>query len=1013
MRSDEPIDQLVPSAGPSRVRRAQLQLLHGFEHDWRRMATRLLVGRDIERRKLRDALESACSGTGRVILLDGDAGIGKSALIRDLEDHARARCFPMHIGYCVNSDTPAAYGPWIELTSIARLSGESPTGIVAGLAGDPGSTDIFVEIERLITSAHSERPVVLVLEDLHWADQASLNLFLALSRHIDRMPALLIATYRPFDAETKSPFAQALPEFHRLHQAVRIELAPLDLSPLIALARERYKLSPADSGRLGRYLLRYAGGNPFYTSELLQTLENQRLVVERGGRFEVGQLHEAVIPPIVDQLVQSRIAEIDESLQRHFQTAAVLGERFSFDQWLAICDVDEEDLKQVTTVAIDARILAPSTNRSTLAFNHALIQEALYQTLPSSERGAIHRRIGEMLINQAETDADAIAHHLSQCESPEAVDWLIEAGARAYYAHAWVVARERFREALSKMPANSADPERRAWLLYRLAMTERWEHELTALQHLEESENLAQSLEDRLLEAYCSFFQGSVYWFRNECARARPFLDASIEMLKEAPAGGDVSRFATTLYGYVEEEGVDLETFNPIEGSITIIFASAGWHRDAVASGRAFLDAYGEVDIESRTAAKTYGDVYAGLGLSLAVLGKPAEASLYHGKAAEAYDLPNLASLARLHLVRNVLVPYFTTERREIEHQKREIERIHDSIEGLFTFDFRLMAATGQHRLMLLEGDWNAAEKHATYGLELLKSAYRDDAATTLAELARLRGCFVRAWELIGRVLLDGPDEQPGSMRYLVGLYVAHVAANLALDENNVAVARQWIDAHARWLGWGDAHLGQAEHRLLEARYQLMLGDAEGAEAFAREAFGVASDPEQPLALVASRRMLGSLARKTGRHEEAAEHLAVALDLARKSEARYQAALVEIEQLALSTAPGTTVATPDDPGELRDYLESIGARPALERLATIEERYLPVSSLPNGFASLTPRELDVLRMVASGFPNAEIADRLSISPRTVTTHLSSIYRKLDTSSRTAITRIAIEHGLTQ
>ena len=977
------------------------------------MATHLLVGRDVERRKLRRALKSTCTGTGRVVLLGGDAGIGKSALIADLAALANADDIDVHIGYCVNSDTPAAYGPWIELTSIARLSGESPTGIVAGLAGDPGSTDIFVEIERLITSASSARPIVLVIEDLHWADQASLNLFLAISRHIDRMPALLIATYRPFDAETHSPFAQALPDLLRLHRAERIELAPLDLSALIALARERYRLNPADSGRLGRYLLRYAGGNPFYTSELLQTLEQQLLIRERGGDFEVGQLHEAVIPPVVEQLVQSRIAKIDESLRRSLHTAAVLGERFFYDHWLALCDVDEEDLQQALTVAIDARILASSTNRSTLAFSHALIQETLYQTIPASERRALHRRIGEMLIDQPETDADAIAHHLSQCDAPEAIDWLIEAGDRAYYAHAWVVARARFQEALSRLTGRSDESERRAWLLYRLAMTRRWEQQLTAIQHLEEAEKLAQTLGDRLLEAYCSFFQGSVYWFRNEPARARPLLDASLQMLEEAPTGDDVSRYATTLYGYAENEGVGLDRFNPIEGSITIIFASSGWHRDALASGRAFLEAYGDVEIDSRTAAKTFGDVYAGLGLSFAVLGQPDEGRSYFELAAKTYDLPNLASLAVLHLIRNVLVPYFPTNRGEISAQTREVERIHDSIEGLFTFDFRLMTTTSQHRLMLLDGDWNAAERHATYGQELLHNAYREDAAMTLAELAQLRGQFDTAWELIDGVLTDGPSEEPGSIRYLVGLHAVHTAASLALDENNVTLARQWIDAHARWLRWGDAQLGQAEHRLLEARYQLMLGDTEAAEALARKAFDIASDPEQPLALVASRRMLGSLARKAGRYEEAAEHLAVALDLARKSEARYEAALVEIEQLALSTLPSSTVATLEDPGELRGYLESIDARPALDRLATIEERHLPVSSPPNGFASLTPRELDVLRLVASGLPNAEIAEQLSISPRTVTTHLSSIYRKLDTSSRTAITRIAIEHGLTK
>ncbi|MEZ4571010.1 MAG: hypothetical protein R2849_11915 [Thermomicrobiales bacterium] len=240
--------------------------------------------------------------------------------------------------------------------------------------------------------------------------------------------------------------------------------------------------------------MRYAAGNPFYTTELLATLEQQGFIQNRGNGYEIGQLHDAVIPPIVQQLVQTRIAGADDSLRHTFRAAAALGERFSYDDWLQLCGAGEGDLEDAIAAGTEARIFAPALNRATMAFSHALIQETIYQTIPPGERRDLHRRIAAMLIDQPVPDPDAIAHHLSQCDAPEAIDWLMKAGDRAYASHAWVVARERFREALTRLDTQPADPERRAWLLYRLALAERWEEDLEAVALLDEASSIAEKL---------------------------------------------------------------------------------------------------------------------------------------------------------------------------------------------------------------------------------------------------------------------------------------------------------------------------------------------------------------------------------------------------------------------------------------------------------------------------------------------------------------------------------------
>ncbi|MEZ4571011.1 MAG: LuxR C-terminal-related transcriptional regulator [Thermomicrobiales bacterium] len=457
---------------------------------------------------------------------------------------------------------------------------------------------------------------------------------------------------------------------------------------------------------------------------------------------------------------------------------------------------------------------------------------------------------------------------------------------------------------------------------------------------------------------------------------------------------------------------IDLASFNPVEGSITVFLSVAGRHRDALARGRAFLETYAHVPVTDSTVAKAFGDAHNGIALCLAMLGHTEEARTHFDRAFEIYDQPNMKSATVEMMLRTLIIPYFATDEHEFELQLRSFERLMDSVESLFTFDPQILALSRQHRWLLLRGCWKEAERSAmSHNGFLGVNSYSNDATATLAELCRLRGEYQQAWLHIMSLLPDGPDQEPGTIRYTTGIYAIQTAANLALDENEFVHARDWIKAHRYWLEWSEAALGWAEHDLLNARYRLLTGDPERAQAHAREALASASHPSQPLVLLAIHRLLGMIARDAGEFDEATDHLRKAGDIAANARARYEQVLVEIEQIALSIATGETNGISEKIEVARGLLSEIGAEPALARLSELDGQLLSMPESPAGFAALTEREMDVLRLVAAGLPNADVAERLSISPRTVTTHLSSIYRKLDTSSRTTITRIAIEHGL--
>jgi DNA-binding CsgD family transcriptional regulator len=184
-----------------------------------------------------------------------------------------------------------------------------------------------------------------------------------------------------------------------------------------------------------------------------------------------------------------------------------------------------------------------------------------------------------------------------------------------------------------------------------------------------------------------------------------------------------------------------------------------------------------------------------------------------------------------------------------------------------------------------------------------------------------------------------------------------------------------------------------------------------GASARAEEAFACASRPRQPLALLAACRLLGELAAEAGRHDEAGGHLQESLTLATACEAPYERALALLALAELRATTGAAAEAARLLHDARGLCEALGARPALERADALAARLAAAPSAPAYPSGLSAREVEVLGLVAQGLTNAQMAERLSLSPRTVEQHLRSIYNKLGVSTRAAAAAFAVAHGL--
>jgi DNA-binding CsgD family transcriptional regulator len=313
----------------------------------------------------------------------------------------------------------------------------------------------------------------------------------------------------------------------------------------------------------------------------------------------------------------------------------------------------------------------------------------------------------------------------------------------------------------------------------------------------------------------------------------------------------------------------------------------------------------------------------------------------------------------------------------------------------------------------LLEGRWDEAAELTDVTLPGSPgSILRSVRIPIRGWLAREQGDVAAAWAAVREVHRDGATTDPGGYFFLAAQSLQRLAATLALDSGDLATARTWLAAHDRWLEWSGALLGRAEGCLLWAAYHRQAGDAEAARFRAIEALEQATEPRQPLVRLAAQRLLGELDTLAGRYTTAGGYLEQALQLSDACAAPYERAQTLLALASLRQAEG-------ERNEARSLLAAVdaicgplgGTRVLGQAAALLALLDATPPALPGPLAELTRRELDVIREVALGATNAQIAEKLYISPRTVDHHLRSIYGKLGVASRTAAARLAIDHGL--
>ncbi len=468
-----------------------------------------LVGREHELSVLRHALENTLAGRGEMILLAGEAGIGKTRLTEELANEARVRNVQVLVGRCYEGEGAPPFWPWVQVIRIYLATQDEATALEVLGTGASIIADVLPEVRErfpqlpippMLTTEHARfrffdsfsaflrdaaknQPLVIIFDDLHWADTPSLLLLQFLARELHDAQVLVCGAYRDIEFEPTHPFARMLGELARLGTCQSLFLPRFtesEVGQFIAVTTTH-----VPSPTLITAIHQKTEGNPFFVTEMVQAAmgEGEEAVLASSGSEQLP------LPQRVRVAIERRLQTLSEPCREVLALAAVIGQEFTVPVLETVQTSGPlSDASQVLALlneGIAARFVVPSARGvGQYRFAHALIRETLYADLREDRRVQFHRRIGEALENQtvqsreggvrlpsSETLAELAFHFFHAAPGgnlAKALTYALQAGERAAELFAYEEAALQYDHALQLMETTRSDEMQRGEVLLRL-----------------------------------------------------------------------------------------------------------------------------------------------------------------------------------------------------------------------------------------------------------------------------------------------------------------------------------------------------------------------------------------------------------------------------------------------------------------------------------------------------------------------------------------------------------------
>jgi ATP/maltotriose-dependent transcriptional regulator MalT len=948
-----------------------------------------LVGRRSESEKLRRAFAATEGSRGGLILVAGEAGIGKTRLVGDLlEESGLLR---------VDGQSSQGAGPpYLPIVAALRAylrqlpSGLADCGPLSGhlalllpeLGPTPETVDrptLFEAIRCAFVTMGRSAPIGVFLDDLHWADETTLELLAALASALEQEPILIVAAYRSDEIPRGHALRRMRSELRRRGRLRELELTSLEADETRELVATLLDDEP--SRALATTIFLRTEGIPFFVEELLYALTAQGRIRSGTRGLELAGGDDVPIPESVRDAVLVRAEGIPDKARCAIDVAAVAGLRFDLPLIAELAYEDGVDDALDTGLVLE-------TEPGRAAFRHALTREALYSTVSWRRRRELHRKVAEQLERAGAPAAEVADHWLRGRESERARHALVSAAEASYGLHAYRDAASRCRQALELWPEGADEAERLVvveLLGECAALSGQPEEAVQALREAAEARAHRGDVERvaGLQRRLAGLYELQCVW------------DAAFAMRGAAAE----SFVACGLLGEAASERLAAAANLQASGSLNVA-------RELVDVAMQEAETSGRLDLNARALGLSglisarLGEVDAGLESARAGLSLALSEGLI-GPAAEIYDRIGLIlekssdyagaievwedafAFCRAHGISDrahVCLSCLAYTMRKIGEWTRAADACRELIAAEDSPRSARSAGLGQLGLILvLKGNVRRA-----------RSLLTDSSAIA----QRIRFLIMQIDSALGMARLDelegAVDSAVERCRFLVAL------ARESEDRNQPVQALRWAATLFATRGLAD-DVGSCADAL--SGYATATGNAEALSALAHA--------------------LGELALLSGDADHASAQFSRALGLLRDVELPFDRAEIQVRAGIALAAAGERESGIDRLTDAYRTARKLGAQPLARRaagdLATLGERVdrrlgrRAAAELARG--GLTRRELEVLRLVAAGGTNREIARDLYLSPRTVDMHVRNTLAKLGARSRTDATRRAADLGL--